>query len=199
MLLQERGAARLDILIAEVDARDRQNLRRLLEREGYHCAEAATGGEAVALAQRHPPRCVLLDLQLPELDGLTVARRLRADPRTQGAYIHCLTTRMDEAAGAEAIEAGCDRSLTKPVDVNALLQVVQQELRHPRGWVRGLTKTEAEDLLDWLEAHGAAGELDYEEGRGFAIRCPGFRVEQEVSGRWVFDRPVGSSRSRPGW
>jgi CheY-like chemotaxis protein len=196
MLLQERCAARPDILIAEVDARDRQTLRRLLEQEGYHCAEAATGGEAVALAQQHSPRCVLLDMQLPELDGLSVARRLRADPRTQGAYIHFLTTRMDEAADPEPIEAGCALFLTKPVDVNALLQVVQQELRCPREWVRGLTKAEAEELLDWLEAHGAAGALDYEEGRGFAVHCPGFRVEQEASGRWVLDRPVGPSPSR---
>src|SRR4051812_15236686 len=108
MLLQERCPARLDILIAKADACDRQNLRRLLEREGFHCAEVATGGEAVAMAQQHPPRCVLLDRELPELDGLSVARRLRADPRTQGAYIHCLTTLLDEAAGAEALEAGCD-------------------------------------------------------------------------------------------
>src|SRR5262249_59896654 len=104
MLRLVRWAARPDILIAEVDSLSRQNLRRLLEREGYHCAEAATGGEAVALAQQHSPRCVLLDLQLPELDGMSVARRLRADPRTQGALLHFLTTQRDEATRPGAVE-----------------------------------------------------------------------------------------------
>jgi hypothetical protein len=60
--------------------------------------------------------------------------------------------------------------------------VIGQELRRRAEWVRGLTKAEAEELLDWLEAHGAAGALDYEEGRGFAVRCPGLRAEREAGG-----------------
>jgi hypothetical protein len=45
-----------------------------------------------------------------------------------------------------------------------------------------LTRAEAEDLLDWLEVHGAAGELTVEEGQGFAVRCPGFRVGRDERG-----------------
>jgi CheY-like chemotaxis protein len=190
---QEGRADRIDILIAEDDARARRSLRHLLEREGYRCAEAGTGREAVERAQQRPPRCVLLDLRMPELDGFGVARRLRADARTRGAYIHCVTGWTDEAARAEATRAGCDRFLTKPVDVPALLQVIDQELRCRAEWVCGLTKVEAEDLLDWLEVRGTAGELEYEEGRGFAVRCPGFRAEREVSGRVVLYRPGAPS------
>ena len=193
-LLQEGRAGPIDILIAEDDPQDRRSLRCLLEQDGYHCAEVGTGREAVELAQQRPPRCVLLDLRMPELDSFGVARRLRADPRTRGAYIHCLTGLTDEAARAEAARAGCDRFLTKPVDVPALLEVIHQELRRPAEWVRGLTKAEAEGLLDWLEAQGAAGELDYEEGRGFAVRCPGFRAERKASGRVVLYPWVGPTR-----
>jgi CheY-like chemotaxis protein len=191
MLLQKDRAHRVDILIAEDDACTRQSLRCLLEGAGYHCAEAGTGREAVELAQQYPPQCVLLDLRIPELDGFSVARRLRADPRTQDISIHCLTGWTDEAAREQAAKAGCDLFLTKPVDADALLQVVHQDLRGPTEWVRGLTKTKAEGLLDWLEAQGIAGELDYEEDQGFAVRCPGFRAEKDESGRLRLSRREG--------
>jgi CheY-like chemotaxis protein len=191
MLLQKDRIHRVDVLIAEDDTTTRQSLRRLLEAAGYNCAEAGTGREAIELAQQHPPQCVLLDLRMPELDGFSVARQLRADPRTQGAYIHCLTGWTDEAVREQAAQAGCNLFLTKPVDAAALLHVVHHDLRDPAERVRGLTKTEAEELLDWLEAHGAAGALDYEEGQGFAVRCPGFRVEKDASGRLQLSRRAG--------
>jgi CheY-like chemotaxis protein len=59
-----------------------QSLRLVLERRSYACAEVADGVEAVELARRHRPRYVLLDLAMPRMDGLAVARRLRSDPRS---------------------------------------------------------------------------------------------------------------------
>jgi len=85
----------VDVLIAEDDELLRLSLRLLLEQEGYTCAEAATGREALEAAHRHRPRCVLLDLGMPELDGLAVTRLLRSDPRTRAAHIHCLTGEAD--------------------------------------------------------------------------------------------------------
>jgi CheY-like chemotaxis protein len=194
MRLQDGRTDRVEILIAEDDAAARQQLRLLLEREGYRCAEAGNGRQAVELARQHPPACVLLDLAMPGLDGFGVARRLRADPRTHSTYIHCLTGLAAPAARAEAARAGCDRFLTKPVDVTALLHILREDLRRPTEWARGLTKAEAEELLDWLEAQGAAGELSYEEGGGFAVRCPGFRAEKDASGRTLLYRPADPTR-----
>src|ERR1041384_8115547 len=77
--------APIDVLIAEDDRLLRQTIRCLLEAQGYTCAEAGDGRAAVALARQRPPRCVLLDLGLPELDGFSVARHLRSDPRTRAA------------------------------------------------------------------------------------------------------------------
>jgi CheY-like chemotaxis protein len=91
MRIQTVPSESVDILIVDDDASTRVGLRLYLERHGYRCVEAGDGREALALARTHLPRCVLLDLRLPGLDGFTVARRLRADPRTFSAHIYCLT------------------------------------------------------------------------------------------------------------
>ena len=175
-------ATAVDILIADDEAFQRQSLRFFLEQQGYHCAEAADGREAVELARRHRPRCVLIDLRMPGLDGFAVARRLRADPRTRETAIHCLTGLTGEAVRREALKAGCERFLTKPVEPTALLEAVALEPHDTASWVHGLTKDEAETLLDWLQAHGAAGEVAHDEGQLFAVRCPGYRVARDANG-----------------
>jgi CheY-like chemotaxis protein len=161
----------VDILIAEDDLLMRKSLRSLLEGQGYRCVEAENGIEAVALARRHPPRCVLLDLAMPGLDGLAVARELRADERTRAAHIHCLTGLADPAMRRAAGLVGCELFLTKPVDPDRILEAVQGQVRRsgPR-LVRGLNKTEAEDLLDSVENHGGRSEVAYSDRWGFVVR-----------------------------
>lgn len=77
MTAQAAEAGSVDILIAEDDALTRQSLRLLFEKAGYRCSEAEDGGRAVELARRRPPRCAILDLSMPVLDGFAVARALR--------------------------------------------------------------------------------------------------------------------------
>ncbi len=170
---QESPLAPIDVLIAEDDALARQVVRFVLEREGYRCAEAENGLEAVDMARRHLPRCVLLDLVLPGLDGFAVARQLRADARTRGARIHCLTGRTDRAAWDEAHEAGCEEYLTKPLDALRLLEVVRGNVRaEPSDWVGGLTLTSARERMDWLENNGNGRlEASLDGGPAFAVRC----------------------------
>jgi CheY-like chemotaxis protein len=165
----------IDILIAEDDAPTRTGLCALLELQGYRCAEAETGRQAVDVALTRLPRCVLLDLMMPELDGFAVARRLRADPRTRNIRIHCVTGRTDPAAKDQARQAGCELFLLKPVRAEDLLAVIRQQVPLQEPWeMSGLSKTEAEDLLDWLGANGFPPcAVRYEEGKGFAVREPG--------------------------
>jgi CheY-like chemotaxis protein len=111
------------VLIVEDDPVLREALRWLLEGKGYTCAEAEDGLEAVALARQSPPRLVLLDLMMPALDGIGAARQLRADPRLRGVPILCLTALSDDRAHAEARQAGCDLVLTKPVDLDGVLDL----------------------------------------------------------------------------
>jgi CheY-like chemotaxis protein len=180
----------VDILIADDDAVLRSSLRHLLEQQGYACAEAGDGREAVQLARQAAPRCLFLDLAMPGLDGFAVARQLRQDPRTRGIHIHCLTGRHDRAARELALQAGCELFLTKPVDAAALLRVVRRQVdgNRPEEWVGGLTRNEAEDLLDWMEANGyPPGELDIRE-EAFALRCPGYRAYRDGGGQVRFVR-----------
>jgi CheY-like chemotaxis protein len=178
----------VDVLIADDEPHVRAVLRLLLEREGYTCAEAEDGPRVMSLARAAPPRCLLLDLRMPGLDGFAVARQLRADRRTRGIHIHCLTGLASDEARAEAGRAGCEQFLTKPVDLARLLETVRRPAAPPpRGWVTGLTLTEARDLLDWLESHGCTGlEVYGEEGGGFAVRClcpPGLRLARDAGGQ----------------
>jgi CheY-like chemotaxis protein len=114
----------IDVLIVEDDPITRMALRQLLEGEGYTCAEAEDGREAVEIARLRSPRLLLLDLMMPELDGFSVAEQLRADPKTRAIPIHCLTGLDFPAARRAAKQSGCEVFLTKPLDVQELLEDV---------------------------------------------------------------------------
>jgi CheY-like chemotaxis protein len=142
MTAQAERASAVDILIAEDDAPTRRSLRALLEQQGYTCAEAGDGRRALELALSAPPRCVLLDLVLPGLDGFAVARRLRADPRTSGVHIYCLSGLSDPAAREQARQAGCEAFLSKPVEPTQLLETVLGPEKQPGVGVLHLPRQE---------------------------------------------------------
>jgi CheY-like chemotaxis protein len=175
----------VDVLIADDDSLVRQSLRSLLERQGYRCAEAGDGQEAVELARHHPPQCLLLDLSMPGLDGLAVARRLRGDPRTRGVRIHCLTGLAEPGVREQALQAGCETFLPKPVDAARVLQVIG-EPGPPENTVSGLTSDDARDLLDWLQNHDCEN-LEASLGpAGWTVRCqppPGQHLGRDKEGR----------------
>jgi CheY-like chemotaxis protein len=172
MRQDEAHRGTVDVLIAG-DDKLRAAVRSLLELQGYTCAEAGDGVEAVDAARRRSPRCVLLDLSLPGIDGSAVVRQLRADPRTSGAHVHCLSGFADPASRQRAEEAGFELFLTKPVDPGALLQAVGGlPAQGEGGCVRGLTLQQAEDLLDWLQGNGyPPATVAYVDSEGFAVRC----------------------------
>jgi CheY-like chemotaxis protein len=111
----------IDVLIVEDDAITRRALRHVLEAEGYSCAEADNGQEAVEIARQSPPQLVLLDVMMPGMDGFTAAKLLRQDPRTREVRIHFLTARDGPAARRAARRAGGQGILSKPIDFDGLL------------------------------------------------------------------------------
>lgn len=190
MRIQTVSLESVDILIVDDDASTRAGLRLLLEQRGYRCVEAGDGREALALARAHLPRCVLLDLCLPGLNGFTVARRLRADQRTVSTHIHCLTGLRYDLIREQALQAGCEQFLTKPVDPAELLEVIgrpiEREQSRAATVVSRLTKERAEELLDWLQNHGCTDLSVRLEDDGFVVRClppPGLQLMQEKGGR----------------
>jgi CheY-like chemotaxis protein len=158
----------LDVLIAEDDCDIRLALRQLLESEGYRCAEAEDGRAAVEVARQCAPRVVLLDLMMPEVDGFTAARQLRADPVTRDVYIHCVTALNFAAARQAALEAGCDGYLTKPFNADELLGVVRVAIssQGPKG---DEFDRAVEQLEGTLAAKVPGRERDWLKGVGTAL------------------------------
>jgi two-component system, cell cycle response regulator DivK len=122
------GHRRPLILIAEDHEDTRQMLRLVLERCGCDVLEAADGEEAVRLAESARPDLVLLDRSLPRLDGLAVARLVRAREQAARVPIIFLSGHAEAVARTAAFEAGCDDYLVKPVELNRLTSAVARHL-----------------------------------------------------------------------
>jgi DNA-binding response OmpR family regulator len=109
------------ILIVEDNLLHRLALKELLHELGHDVLEARNGMEAMeVLQQPAPPRLIILDWMLPELDGLEVCRRARSNPATEGACFLFLTARRSTEDIVAALESGADEYLMKPVDPDEL-------------------------------------------------------------------------------
>jgi two-component system, cell cycle response regulator DivK len=113
------------ILVVEDNEKNMKLFRDVLIATGYRTLEAATGGEAVKLASEHTPDLVLMDIQLPDLDGVEALHRLRADARTQMIPVLALTAQAMHGDRERFLAAGFDGYVSKPVNVRDLLGTVR--------------------------------------------------------------------------
>lgn len=113
------------ILVVEDQPDNRAILRDLLDAAGYACVEASTGTAGVAAAARERPDLILMDIQLPEVDGYEATRRIKADPLCAGIPIIAVTSYALSGDEAKARAAGCDDYVTKPFSPRALLAKVR--------------------------------------------------------------------------
>src|SRR3989442_6689672 len=115
---------------------DEPDIRRLivlhLERDGFRCRTASTGPEALREARAVVPDLVVLDLMLPELDGLEVCRQLRRDASTAAVPIIMLTAKSDEVDRVVGLEIGADDYVSKPFSPKELVARVRAVLRRSR-------------------------------------------------------------------
>jgi two-component system cell cycle response regulator DivK len=105
------------ILIVEDNERNRKLARDVLQFKGYRTLEAATAAEGIALAEAHRPRLVLMDIQLPDMEGTAALARLRAGAATAPIPVVALTAFAMKDDGARFLAAGFDGYLAKPIDV----------------------------------------------------------------------------------
>jgi CheY-like chemotaxis protein len=124
------------ILVVEDFEDNRFMMRRLLEMGGYRVVEAVNGQEAIEVAGREHPDLILMDLSLPQLDGLAATRRIRQLDGLSATPIVAISAHDTSDFRADALAAGCDEYLTKPVDFDRLERLLQQLLA-TRGQVRG--------------------------------------------------------------
>jgi len=117
------------VLLVEDTEDNRFMMRRLLEMTGYRVIEAMNGEEAVKLAKAESPSLILMDLSLPVIDGLAATRLIRKLPDLESTPIIAVSAHDTSDFQSEAIEAGCDTYVTKPIDFNELEQLIAKLLR----------------------------------------------------------------------
>lgn len=116
------------ILIIEDHEDNRRIMRDLLTRAGYELAEAVTGTDGVALASSWKPDLILMDIQLPEIDGYEATRRIKADPRLNSVPIIAVTSFALSGDEHKAFAVGCSAYVTKPFSPRQLLARVREQL-----------------------------------------------------------------------
>jgi len=113
------------ILVVEDNERNMKLFCDLLQASGYHTLEATTGESAVELALEHGPDLVLMDIQLPDIDGVEALGRLRADERSATLPVLALTAQAMEGDRERFLAAGFDGYLSKPVDIAEFVTTVR--------------------------------------------------------------------------
>ncbi len=113
------------ILLVEDNEENRDMLSRRLTRRGYEVVIALDGGQGVAMAQSEIPDLILMDMDLPVLNGWEATRQLKAAPETQAIPIIALTAHAMVGEREKALEAGCDDYDTKPVEFQRLLGKIE--------------------------------------------------------------------------
>jgi CheY-like chemotaxis protein len=107
---------RASILLVEDNASNSKLARILLEREGHEVRAATDAEEALDVLRSFVPRLILMDIQLPGMDGLTLTRKLKSDPRTRDIAVVAMTAYAMKGDEARALAAGCQGYITKPID-----------------------------------------------------------------------------------
>jgi len=116
------------ILIVEDDTKNMTLFRDLLEVSGYKTIEASDGKQGIELARAKKPDLILMDIQMPEMDGLEATRILKADATTSDIPVIALTAYAMEGDKERILGAGCDGYLAKPIDIKEFLKEVAEYL-----------------------------------------------------------------------
>jgi two-component system cell cycle response regulator DivK len=114
------------ILVVEDNEVSMKLFRDVLLATGYRTLEATTGGQAVDLAAEHAPDLVLMDIQLPDIDGVEALSRLRANERTASIPVLAVTAQAMQGDHERFLAAGFDDYISKPVNIVELIGTVRQ-------------------------------------------------------------------------
>jgi two-component system, cell cycle response regulator DivK len=114
------------VLVVEDNERNMKLFRDVLEASGYRTLEAATGERAVELVFEHRPDLVLMDIQLPDIDGVEALARLRADERLSSVPVLALTAQAMEGDRERFLAAGFDGYFSKPVNIAEFIATVKR-------------------------------------------------------------------------
>jgi two-component system, cell cycle response regulator DivK len=114
------------ILIVEDNEKNLKLLRDVLQVKGYRTLEARSGTEGLRLARAELPALVLMDIQLPDISGITALRQLRADPLTQAIPVVAVSASAMQEEQEKITASGFDGYIMKPIDLKSFLEQVQR-------------------------------------------------------------------------
>jgi CheY-like chemotaxis protein len=124
-MLEKEKAVKTVLLVEDFED-NRFMMRRLLEMSGYRVVEAVNGKEAVEKAQAERPDLILMDLSLPHLDGLAATRRIRQQDGLSKVPIVAVSAHDTADFHADALAAGCNEYVTKPIDFDQLESLLER-------------------------------------------------------------------------
>ncbi len=118
------------ILVIEDNEMNMKLVRSLLQIGKYSVLEAIDAENGIQLAREHHPDLILMDIQLPGMDGLTATREIKNDPTMKGITVVALTSYAMEGDEDKAKDFGCSGYISKPIDTRSFLETVSQYLQH---------------------------------------------------------------------
>jgi two-component system cell cycle response regulator DivK len=119
----------ITILYVEDNPENRLLVRRILMAEDFNVLEAESAAQAIEVIQAQIPDLILMDINMPEVDGYTLTSRLRENPRLNGVPIIALTANVMKGDRERTLEAGCDGYIQKPIDVDQLPEQINSFLK----------------------------------------------------------------------
>ncbi len=118
-----------NILVVEDNDRNRRLLKILLRSKGYNVIEATTGEEAMNCLREQKPDLILMDIQLPKVDGLALTREIKSDVETRNIPIIAVTAYSMKGDKERILEAGCNMYVSKPINTRELPLLIEELLK----------------------------------------------------------------------
>jgi two-component system, cell cycle response regulator DivK len=121
------------ILYVEDNPDNRNLIRRVLEAEGYALIEASNASAALSTLENGNPDLILMDINMPDMDGYTLTARIRSMPAHTHVPIVAVTANVMSGDREKSLEAGCDGYIQKPIDIDTLPQQIERFMRNANG------------------------------------------------------------------
>ena len=118
------------ILLVEDNEVNRRLAGFLLRSQGYQVAEATSALQALEVIKNDPPAVIVMDVQLPGMDGLSATRIIKGDPATRSIPVIAVTSYAMKGDREKALEAGCSGYVTKPIDKTQFLEAIAAQLNY---------------------------------------------------------------------
>jgi two-component system cell cycle response regulator DivK len=117
------------ILYIDDDMPNRMLVRRILNASGFNVEDVSNAVEGIRLAQSNPPDLILMDMSMPDMDGLTATAKIRSMPDISAIPIVAITANVMQGDRERTLDAGCDGYIGKPIDVDTFVDQISQYLK----------------------------------------------------------------------